>query len=144
MWVYILIQYSKRHPLHDVGGIHSNNGQLDLPAAVLPVTTVRPDVDALPSTFSLKKLNGVARGVYSQYDAAKMEGLPVGIQIVHGKRLEEERVLWACDRVEDALGRKSKAALGGGRGWEGGISVELPEDPETDDWGMAGSEMLQQ
>jgi len=37
------------------------------------------------------------------YDADKMHGLPVAVQIV-GKRLEEEKVLAAMQRLEDALG----------------------------------------
>jgi Asp-tRNA(Asn)/Glu-tRNA(Gln) amidotransferase A subunit family amidase len=47
-------------------------------------------------------LNGVAQGVYKHYDAVKMHGLPVGVQIV-GRRLEEEKVLAIMKRVEDAL-----------------------------------------
>jgi Asp-tRNA(Asn)/Glu-tRNA(Gln) amidotransferase A subunit family amidase len=51
----------------------------------------------------LKALNGVAKGAYMHYDADKMHGLPVAVQIV-GKRLEEEKVLAAMQRLEDALG----------------------------------------
>jgi Asp-tRNA(Asn)/Glu-tRNA(Gln) amidotransferase A subunit family amidase len=36
------------------------------------------------------------------YDAIKMEGLPVGVQVV-GRRLEEEKVLACMGRCEDAL-----------------------------------------
>lgn len=36
------------------------------------------------------------------YDAIKMEGLPVGVQVV-GRRLEEEKVLACMERCEDAL-----------------------------------------
>ena len=36
------------------------------------------------------------------YDAIKMEGLPVGVQVV-GRRLEEEKVLACMKRCEDAL-----------------------------------------
>jgi Asp-tRNA(Asn)/Glu-tRNA(Gln) amidotransferase A subunit family amidase len=36
------------------------------------------------------------------YDAIKMEGLPVGVQVV-GRRLEEEKVLVCMERCEDAL-----------------------------------------
>lgn len=69
---------------------------------MLPVTHVDPARDQLPATFDVKKLNGVARGAYKHYDAAKMAGLPVGVQIV-GRRLEEEKVLAVMERVEDAL-----------------------------------------
>ena len=58
--------------------------------------------DALPSTFDFKKLNGVAQGAYKHYDANKMAGLPVAVQVV-GRRLEEEKVLAVMERVEDAL-----------------------------------------
>lgn len=37
------------------------------------------------------------------YDADKMHGLPVGIQVI-GQRLEEEKVLALMKRVEEALG----------------------------------------
>jgi hypothetical protein len=60
-------------------------------------------MDKLPSAFKINKLNGIAQGAYKHYDAVKMHGLPVGVQIV-GKRLTEERVLAAMDRLEAALG----------------------------------------
>lgn len=62
------------------------------------------ELDKLPPGFDIKKLNGVARGAYKHYDAKKMAGLPVGVQIV-GRRLEEEKVLAVMQRVEDALDR---------------------------------------
>jgi Asp-tRNA(Asn)/Glu-tRNA(Gln) amidotransferase A subunit family amidase len=75
---------------------------LDYTAGVLPVTHVDPEEDALPSDFQLKKLNGVAQGAYKHYDAEKMAGLPVAVQVI-GRRLEEEKVLAIMERVEDAL-----------------------------------------
>lgn len=69
---------------------------------VIPVTHVDAKKDALPPNFQLKKLNGVAQGAYKHYDAEKMEGLPVAVQVV-GRRLEEEKVLAIMERVEDAL-----------------------------------------
>lgn len=66
------------------------------------MTHVDPVKDALPSDFSFKKLNGVAQGAYKHYDAQKMAGLPVAVQVV-GRRLEEEKVLAVMERVEDAL-----------------------------------------
>lgn len=44
----------------------------------------------------------MARGAYKHYDADKMHGLPVAVQVV-GQRLQEERVLAIMERVEDAL-----------------------------------------
>ncbi|OIW25893.1 amidase [Coniochaeta ligniaria NRRL 30616] len=76
---------------------------LDYTAGVLPVTHVDKELDRLPKDFNIKKLNGVAQGAYKLYDADRMHGLPVGVQVV-GRRLEEEKVLAVMKRVEDALG----------------------------------------
>ncbi|KAK4183217.1 amidase signature domain-containing protein [Podospora australis] len=76
---------------------------LDYTAGVLPVTHVDKAKDQLPEGFDIKKLNGVARGAYKHYDANKMHGLPVGVQVI-GRRLEEEKVLAVMQRIEDALG----------------------------------------
>lgn len=75
---------------------------LDYSAGVIPVTHVDPVLDKLPLDFNMKGLNGVARGAYKHYDAEKMAGLPVGVQVV-GRRLEEEKVLAVMERIEDAL-----------------------------------------
>lgn len=69
---------------------------------MLPVLKVDKDLDKLPANFSMKSLNGVARGAYRLYDANAMDGLPVGVQIV-GRRLEEEKILAITEVVEDAL-----------------------------------------
>ena len=63
--------------------------------------------DALPAGFSLRRLNGVAQGAMKLYNADKMHGLPVAVQIV-GKRLEEEKVLSYMARVEGALDKQGK------------------------------------
>lgn len=50
----------------------------------------------------------ISKGAYSVYDADKMHGLPLGVQVV-GRRFEEEKVLQGMKIVEDALeacGRK--------------------------------------
>jgi hypothetical protein len=73
----------------------------------MPVTKVNRFLDQLPPDFNIKKLNGVARGAYMYYDAIKMEGLPVGVQVV-GKRLEEEKVLVCMERCEDALAKSGE------------------------------------
>ncbi|KAI9724269.1 MAG: hypothetical protein M1828_003693 [Chrysothrix sp. TS-e1954] len=77
---------------------------LDYTAGVLPVTKVDREVDAMPAEVNVGKLNGVARGALGLYDAEKMHGLPVGVQVV-GRRLEEEKVLAMMGRVEAALER---------------------------------------
>lgn len=69
----------------------------------MPVTHVDKALDDLPAGFNIKKLNGVSQGAYKLYDAQAMQGLPVGVQVV-GRRLEEEKVLAAMKRLEDALG----------------------------------------
>ncbi|KAK4207151.1 amidase signature domain-containing protein [Rhypophila decipiens] len=83
---------------------------IDYTAGVMPVTHVDKTLDKLPSTFSMKKLNGVAKGAYKHYDAERMHGLPVGVQVV-GRRLEEEKVLGAMKRIEDALGENKYKLL---------------------------------
>lgn len=77
--------------------------QLDYTAGVMPITHVDKTLDKLPAGFNIKKLNGIAQGAYKHYDAEKMHGLPVGVQVV-GRRLEEEKVLAIMQRIEDALG----------------------------------------
>ncbi|UKZ75932.1 hypothetical protein TrVFT333_003628 [Trichoderma virens FT-333] len=76
---------------------------IDYSAGVMPVTHVDKEKDQLPSAFDIRKLNGIARGAYKLYDAEDMHGLPVGVQVV-GRWLEEEKLLAAMKRVEDALG----------------------------------------
>ncbi|KIK00951.1 hypothetical protein K443DRAFT_591741 [Laccaria amethystina LaAM-08-1] len=79
---------------------------LDYTAGVLPVTFVDKIVDALPKDFAStpqgKSLNGVAKGAFSVYDAEKMHGLPLGVQVA-GRRLEEEKVLEGMKLIEAAL-----------------------------------------
>jgi Asp-tRNA(Asn)/Glu-tRNA(Gln) amidotransferase A subunit family amidase len=77
---------------------------LDYTCGIVPVTKVDSAKDALPAGFgkTLRKMNGVARGAYGLYDAEKMQGLPVAVQVV-GRRLEEEKVLAFMKVVEDAL-----------------------------------------
>ncbi|KAK0731309.1 amidase signature domain-containing protein [Lasiosphaeris hirsuta] len=76
---------------------------VDYTAGVLPITHVDKNLDRLPAGFNLRKLNGVARGAYKHYDAGRMHGLPVGVQVV-GRRLEEEKVLAVMKRIEEVLG----------------------------------------
>lgn len=75
---------------------------IDYTAGVIPVSHVDRAKDRLPSSFSMRRLNGIARGAYKFYDADAMHGLPVGVQVV-GRRLEE-KVLTLMERVEEALG----------------------------------------
>ncbi|EME46825.1 hypothetical protein DOTSEDRAFT_70708 [Dothistroma septosporum NZE10] len=75
---------------------------LDYTCGIVPVTHVDPSTDMLPQSVKVNKMNGVARGAYKHYDAVKMAGLPVAVQVV-GRRLEEEKVLAVMKRLEDAL-----------------------------------------
>ncbi|KAF8996224.1 amidase signature domain-containing protein [Cyathus striatus] len=79
---------------------------LDYTTGVMPITHVDKDKDALPTEFTstpeYKSMQPVAKGAYSVYDADKMHGLPVGVQIV-GRRLEEEKVLEGMKVIEEAL-----------------------------------------
>lgn len=75
---------------------------LDYPCGVMPVTHVDATLDALPEDTQISAMNGVAQGAYKHYNAEKMAGLPVAVQIV-GRRLEEEKVLAIMDVAEKAL-----------------------------------------
>lgn len=75
---------------------------VDYPAGIVPVTKVDKSLDGLPRGFRLKGLNGIARGAYMHYDAVRMHGLPVAVQVV-GPRLMEERVLAGMEVLESAL-----------------------------------------
>lgn len=75
---------------------------LDYTCGIMPVTHVDATKDALPLGFKMNRLNGVAQGAYRYYDAQKMSGLPVAVQVV-GRRLEEEKVLAIMGRIEKAL-----------------------------------------
>lgn len=66
------------------------------------MTRVDRNLDQLPPAFRFEQLNGVAKGAYKHYSADQMHGLPVGVQVV-GQRLQEEKVLIAMKRLEEAL-----------------------------------------
>ncbi|CAK3946643.1 related to amidase (acetamidase) [Lecanosticta acicola] len=80
---------------------------LDYTCGIMPITHVDPSKDMLPQSVKVSKMNGVARGAYKHYDAVKMAGLPVAVQVV-GRRLEEEKVLAVMKRIEDALEAKGE------------------------------------
>lgn len=80
---------------------------IDYTAGVMPVTHVDPAKDMLSPSVKVSRMNGVARGAYKHYDAIKMAGLPVGVQVV-GRRLEEEKVLACMEQLEKALEAKGE------------------------------------
>ncbi|KXT08330.1 hypothetical protein AC579_929 [Pseudocercospora musae] len=80
---------------------------LDYSCGIVPVTHVDPSKDMLSQSAKVNKMNGVARGAYKHYDAVKMAGLPVAVQLV-GRRLEEEKVLAGMKQLEDSLGARGQ------------------------------------
>lgn len=80
---------------------------VDYTAGILPVTHVDPKKDKLDPSINIRKMNHVAYGAYKHYDAEKMSGLPVAVQVV-GRRLEEEKVLACMEVLEKALHEKGQ------------------------------------
>ncbi|KZT20929.1 amidase signature enzyme [Neolentinus lepideus HHB14362 ss-1] len=78
---------------------------LEYTAGVLPVTHVDRTLDALSPGF--KTVNTIEKGAYKHYDADKMHGLPIGVEVV-GKRLEEEKVLEGMKLIESLLRKEGK------------------------------------
>lgn len=88
---------------------------VDSPAGSIPVTRVNPTLDGLTPEWSDPKVGTghgspvVERYLYGGenafYDAKKMAGLPIGVQIV-GKRWEEEKVVEMMKVIDRALGER--------------------------------------
>lgn len=82
---------------------------VDSPVGVIPVTRVDPAHDELSDEWRAAPGNGskiLESGIYGPggaYNARKMEGLPVGIQVV-GQPWEEEKVLAIMHVIDAALG----------------------------------------
>ncbi|KAF8908523.1 amidase signature domain-containing protein [Gymnopilus junonius] len=87
---------------------------LDYTTGSLPVTYVDKALDGLPENFTkteqYRSFSASAKGAYSIYDAEKMHGLPLGIQIA-GRRLEEEKVLEGMQIIEAALHAQGTAFI---------------------------------
>ncbi|KAI0091703.1 amidase signature enzyme [Irpex rosettiformis] len=89
---------------------------LDNPVGVIPVTRVDPEKDEVTPEWYEEKQRGVNsspllhallyKGENSVYNAKRMAGLPVGIQIA-GRKWEEEKVLAIMKVVDSTLGRRS-------------------------------------
>nr|OQO22744.1 hypothetical protein B0A51_09850 [Rachicladosporium sp. CCFEE 5018] len=77
---------------------------LDYSCGVIPVTKVDPAKDMVTPAIMKQEMgkNAVSRGLWRYYDAVKMAGLPVGVQVV-GRRLEEEKVLGVMAILEKGL-----------------------------------------
>ncbi|KAI0343231.1 amidase [Trametopsis cervina] len=89
----------------------------DTPVGVVPVTRVDPDKDAITEEWHRAGCSAstktspllemlLYKGENSVYNAKKMAGLPVGIQIA-GPRWEEEKVIEMMKVVDAALGPRS-------------------------------------
>lgn len=66
----------------------------------LPVTTISKDVDIVDSEY--KPRNAMDDWNWKLYDPERMDGHPIGLQII-ARKLEEEKVLGAARVFEDAL-----------------------------------------
>lgn len=85
--------------------------KLDYTAGVLPVTFVDSALDGLPSDFKktvYANMGAIGKGAFDNYDAEKMHGLPLGVQVV-GKRFEEEKVIEGMKVIEEALGKSGQS-----------------------------------
>jgi hypothetical protein len=84
---------------------------VDSTVGVLPITKVDSALDTHPTNFlegstGSKILEGRTYGPSTKrtaYDAKKMHGLPVGVQVV-GKPWEEEKVLALMKQLERLVG----------------------------------------
>ncbi|KAI8996557.1 amidase signature enzyme [Trametes punicea] len=93
---------------------------VESPVGAVPVTHVRPDADALTPEWTEGTHVGRGHGsaflerlLYAPggfYDAEKMAGLPVGVQVV-GRRWEEEKVVEMMRVVDGALGPRGFGPL---------------------------------
>ncbi|RKP06837.1 amidase [Thamnocephalis sphaerospora] len=86
---------------------------LDLPAGVVPITTVDRDLDRQHDGVSWLGEGvriGMAEQKYRQYyDADKMHGLPLGVQ-VFAERYQEEKVVACMQVLDDCVKRYGSSA----------------------------------
>lgn len=73
---------------------------LDYSALAFPVTTICREADPLEPAYQPK--NAMDEWNWKLYDPDRMDGHPVGLQII-GRRLEEEKVLGAARVFEGLL-----------------------------------------
>ncbi|WOO83522.1 Fatty acid amide hydrolase 1 [Vanrija pseudolonga] len=84
---------------------------LDSTVGVVPITRVDPDKDAAPADYTAGSTGSwlLEKRVYGgddpAYDATKMAGLPVAVQVA-GRRWDEERVIAFMRVLEDNMGYK--------------------------------------
>ncbi|KAK7991634.1 hypothetical protein PG996_013351 [Apiospora saccharicola] len=89
---------------YDYIGYTSFVNGLDLPSAVVPITTVDKNVDKFDSGFV--PVSELDRKIQSDYDPEIYDGAPVSLQIV-GRRYQEEKVLAIAEWLEAELKKAS-------------------------------------
>jgi Asp-tRNA(Asn)/Glu-tRNA(Gln) amidotransferase A subunit family amidase len=84
---------------------------IDSPTGAVPITRVDPAQDSLPPDYLADSKGSavlehlVYGGKAPVYDPIKMEGVPVGIQVV-GRRWEDEKVVAMMRIVDGVLGNR--------------------------------------
>lgn len=86
---------------------------VEAPVGSVPVTRVDPDLDAVTAEWSDPSVGAghgshlfeglLYKGKTPIYDAKKMAGLPVGVQLV-GRKWEDEKVVEMMKVLDSALG----------------------------------------
>ena len=88
---------------------------VESPVGTVPVTRVDPELDGITSEWSDPSVGTghgshllesfLYKGKTPFYDAKKMAGLPVGVQVV-GKKWEDEKVIEMMKVLDHALGKR--------------------------------------
>lgn len=73
---------------------------LDYSALTFPVTTISKDIDIADPSYEPR--NSMDEWNWSLYDSERMNGHPIGLQII-AQRLQEEKVLAAAKVFEGLL-----------------------------------------
>ena len=73
---------------------------LDYSALSFPVTTISKDTDIADPSYEPR--NPMDEWNWNLYDSERMDGHPIGLQII-AQRLQEEKVLAAAKVFEDLL-----------------------------------------
>lgn len=87
---------------------------IDSPVGTVPVTRVDPKVDGITEEYTSERAKNAGSPFINYwlyrkkepfYDPKKMEGLPVGVQIV-GRKWEDEKVVEMMKLVDGLLGQR--------------------------------------
>ncbi|KAL1673882.1 amidase signature domain-containing protein [Schizophyllum commune] len=88
------------HAQFEYTGYTSFFNFVDLPAAIIPVTRVDPEVDAEDQEYTPK--SELEARVYGMYSPETFRDAPVCVQLA-GRRFREEELLGICEIVDEAL-----------------------------------------